>query len=301
MGTQWIIPLLGLHLLYIAVLVAFTGAIRHIKFRFRELKDLWRGILVSSSAIVIWIVSYVLNETHEEIEWLQVVSRFLLLFTASILVLGFFSLSSSQPLMTIMSLKKVEEDEGLKTMGQALGLHDDRELGLETTLPISPNTPLDKLLQDKLFRQSFMEFADSCMAGESVHFYDEVQQLDNVPADDVVRRIYMARHIIERYINPGASMEVNISHRSRQDILTTLDLSQPGLFNNTLNELMHLMKMNLVNDYWSSMFFAKLKETASLKRRRHEADDTSDWNFSPRLSSVHCADDPFQQQHLQTD
>lgn len=38
-------------------------------------------------------------------------------------------------------------------------------------------------------------------------------------------------------------MEVNICHRSRQEILTTLDLARPDLFNNALNELMQLMKM----------------------------------------------------------
>lgn len=41
----------------------------------------------------------------------------------------------------------------------------------------------------------------------------------------------------------GATMEVNISHRNRQEILTTPDLADPDLFNNALNELLHLMKM----------------------------------------------------------
>ena len=38
-------------------------------------------------------------------------------------------------------------------------------------------------------------------------------------------------------------MEVNISHRSRQEILTTADLAHSDLFNNALNELLQLMKM----------------------------------------------------------
>jgi hypothetical protein len=50
-------------------------------------------------------------------------------------------------------------------------------------------------------------------------------------------------------------MEVNISHRSRQEILTTADLSHPNLFNNALNEVMQLMKMvgyflGLLQYYW---------------------------------------------------
>lgn len=51
MGTQWIIPVICLHALYIAALVGFTGAIQHVEFRFHELKDLWRGILVSACSI----------------------------------------------------------------------------------------------------------------------------------------------------------------------------------------------------------------------------------------------------------
>lgn len=40
----------------------------------------------------------------------------------------------------------------------------------------------------------------------------------------------------------GATMEVNISHRSRQEILTTSNLADPDLFRNALNELIQLMK-----------------------------------------------------------
>ncbi|KAL3636422.1 G-protein signaling regulator protein [Castilleja foliolosa] len=51
MGILWIIPIMCLHASYVAAMVGFTGAIRHIEFRFQELKDLWRGILVSSCCI----------------------------------------------------------------------------------------------------------------------------------------------------------------------------------------------------------------------------------------------------------
>lgn len=82
------------------------------------------------------------------------------LLQASILVLAFFSLSSSQPLVSVMSLRKME-DEKFKTMGQALGIPDSGLLfQMEPTPIIGPNAPFDKLLQDKRFRQSFMAFAD---------------------------------------------------------------------------------------------------------------------------------------------
>ena len=37
-------------------------------------------------------------------------------------------------------------------------------------------------------------------------------------------------------------MEVNISHRRRQEILMTSDLARPDLFNNALNEIIQLIK-----------------------------------------------------------
>ncbi|KAJ7957647.1 regulator of G-protein signaling 1 [Quillaja saponaria] len=245
MGTWWIIPVVSLHTLYVAALIGFTRAVRHIEFRFNELRDLWRGILLSASSIGVWIAAYILNEIHDDISWLQVVSRFLLLVFASILVLAIISISSSQPLLSQISLRRKGTRE-FETMGQALGIPDSGlQSRSELASTVNPNEPLDKLLLNKRFRQSFMAFADSCLAGESVHFFDEVQELSRIPEDDPVRRIYMARHIIEKYIISGAAMEVNISHRCRQEILTTPNLARPDLFHNTLNELIQLMKTNL--------------------------------------------------------
>ncbi|XP_058753968.1 regulator of G-protein signaling 1-like isoform X1 [Vicia villosa] len=48
MSAQWTIPVVCLHSLYVATLVGVTAAVHHIEFRFDELRDLWRGILVSS-------------------------------------------------------------------------------------------------------------------------------------------------------------------------------------------------------------------------------------------------------------
>ncbi|KAM1303723.1 hypothetical protein ACFX13_021661 [Malus domestica] len=295
-GTQWIIPDMSLHALYVAILVGFTGAIRHIEFRFDELRDLWQGILVSASSIGVWVVAHILNEIHDDISGLQVASRFVLLVTASILVLALFSISSSQPLLSQISLRK-REPLSFETMGKALGIPNSGMLLPREPAPVvDPNEPLDKLLMNKIFRQSFMEFANSCLAGESVHFYEEVHELGKIPADDPVRRIYMARHIIDKYIIAGAAMEVNISHRSRQAILTTSNLAQPNLFNDALNELIQLMKTSLAKDFWSSIYSIKFKEEASM--RSHELEQMTSWNPSPtpRLSSVRGVDDPFHQE-----
>ncbi|KAM0062423.1 putative RGS domain-containing protein [Helianthus debilis subsp. tardiflorus] len=295
MGTQWVGPYMCFPVVYIAALVCITGAIHHIEFKFDELKDLWRAILVTMFSVGVWVVAYVLNETHEEKTWLQVTTRCLLLVVASFLVVAFFSISFSHPLVSVMSLNK-KESFNLKTMGEALGIPDSGSLSQnDATLDVDPNDPLDKLLQNKRFLLSFVEFADSCLAGESVHFYSEVQQLEKIPVTDPVKRIYMVRHIIEKYISAGSPMEVNISHRTRQEILTTLDLAHPDLFKNAVNELLHLINMNLAKDYWSSMFFLKFKEEAAMRSVDRELEQVNGWNFSPRFSSVHCPDDPFYQ------
>ncbi|CAJ1853349.1 unnamed protein product [Sphenostylis stenocarpa] len=298
MRAQWTIPVISLHSLYIAILVGVTTAVHHIEFRFDELKDLWRGILVSAVSIAVWVTAYTLNEIYDDISWLQVASRFMLLVVASILVVAFFSISSSQPLLSQISLRRRETLE-FRTMSQALGIPDSGVLAQsEPILRIDPNEPLDKLLLNKKFRQSFMAFADSCLAGESVHFFDEVYELSKIPEDDCVRRIYMARHIIQKYIVAGAAMEVNISHRSKQEILSTSNLAHPNLFQNALNEIIQLMRTNLARDYWSSMFFLKFQEDSNVRSNEYELEHMTGWNFSPRLSSVHGADDPFQQDHL---
>lgn len=75
-------------------------------------------------------------------------------------MLVFFSISSSEPLISQISLRKREPKE-FETMGQALGIPDSGVLLQgEPTQVIDPNESLDKLLLDKRFRQSFMAFAD---------------------------------------------------------------------------------------------------------------------------------------------
>ncbi|OAY86029.1 Regulator of G-protein signaling 1, partial [Ananas comosus] len=296
MRTQWVIPVVCIHGFYLAALIGITRTVQHIEFRFHEFKDLLQGIIVSSVAIALWIGAYVLNEVHEDISWIQVCSRFLLLVTASVLVLVFFSMSVSQPLSYQISLRKRESSE-VMTMRQALGIPESRLIIQTTTASaIDLNQPLDKLLENKRFRHSFMVFADSCLAGESVHFYEEVHELSNIPVDDPVRRIYMARHIIEKYIAAGAEMEINISHRTRQEILGTPDLAHPDLFNCAVAEVMQLMKTNLAREFWSSMQFVKFKEENSKQLDNMEP---ADWDCSERLSCVQCTDDPFNQEHLQ--
>ncbi|KAJ6430356.1 hypothetical protein OIU84_021706 [Salix udensis] len=52
-------------------------------------KTYGKGILVSSLSIGIWLAAYISNEIHDDIRWLQVASRMLLLIMASVLVLVF--------------------------------------------------------------------------------------------------------------------------------------------------------------------------------------------------------------------
>ncbi|XP_010682380.2 regulator of G-protein signaling 1 isoform X1 [Beta vulgaris subsp. vulgaris] len=300
MSAQWVAPLMVLHSLYVVIFVGFTWSIQHVNFRFDELKDLWRGVLVSTFSVVCWVVAYILNEIHENVESLRVASRFFLALMTSIFIVAFFSYSSSQPLLSQISLRK-KECPRYESMGQALGITGNGVQVQRQSMAVDGNEPLDKLLLDKRFRQSFMAFADSCLAGESVHFYEEVLDLGELPEHDSVSRIYMARHIIQKYIVAGAPMEVNISHRSRQQILNSVDLAHPDLFKVALNELLQLIKTNLARDYWSSMFYMKFKEEADAKVNGHDMELARSWNVTPRLSYAHAADDPFHQDNFLKD
>lgn len=85
---------------------------------------------------------------------------FLFPIQASILVLAFYSTSISQPLLTQMSLRRYDSRE-VEMMGRALGIPDSGLLlQRRNVTEIDTNEPLDKLLANKKFRQSFMAFAD---------------------------------------------------------------------------------------------------------------------------------------------
>jgi len=48
--------------------------------------------------------------------------------------------------------------------------------------------------------------------------------------------------LLLEYNFTGAAMEVNISHRSKQEILSTSNLARLDLFQNALNEIIQLMR-----------------------------------------------------------
>lgn len=106
----------------------------------------------------------------------------------------------------------------------------------------------------------------------------------------------MARHLIEKYIISGAEMEINISYRTRQEILGTSDLARPNLFDRAVSEVIHLLKTNLEKDYWSSIYAAKFGEVSVAQDDDFEHRERE---FSPRVSCGHCSDDPFHQENMQ--
>lgn len=53
-------------------------------------------------------------------------------------------------------------------------------------------------------------------------------------------------------------MEVNLSHKTRQEILTTQDLTHPNLFKNALNEVMQLIKMVNLTSLFHTLYSFEL-------------------------------------------
>lgn len=71
-------------------------------------------------------------------------------------------MSISQPLASLLT-KNDQQDYSM--MGRALGIPDSGPLVPHgSAQSIDPNEPLDKLLTNRRFRQSFMEFADRSIA-----------------------------------------------------------------------------------------------------------------------------------------
>ena len=64
-----------------------------------------------------------------------------------------------------------------------------------------------------------------------------------------------------------------------------------------LTNILYFKLKNLAKDYWSSTSFLKLREQVAMRTVSRESEQVNGWNFSPRLSSVHCADDPFHEEH----
>jgi hypothetical protein len=88
------------------------------------------------------------------------------------------------------------------SMGEALGVPNSGLL-VPPAAHISLDEPLESLLQHKRFRLSFLSFAESRIAGETVHFWDEVRELSKLSLTQQDRRVYMADHIIQKYIVNG--------------------------------------------------------------------------------------------------
>ena len=50
----------------------------------------------------------------------------------------------------------------------------------------------------------------SCYAGETLHFYEEVYEHGKIPEGDSIRGIYMARHIMEKFIVAGLVSNIHL-------------------------------------------------------------------------------------------
>lgn len=79
-------------------------------------------------------------------------------------------MSISQPLASLLSSTKKDKQD-YSMMSRALGIPDSGLLVQEEPIQsIDPNEPFDKLLMDRRFRQSFVEFADRSVADNSSFF-----------------------------------------------------------------------------------------------------------------------------------
>lgn len=217
---------------------------------------------------------------------LGVVTRFVLVFLGNVIVSCLFWIPVTRPLLAHMLHHPVKGAGRSNlnydhSMGEALGVPNSGLL-VPPAAHISLDEPLESLLQHKRFRLSFLSFAESRIAGETVHFWDEVRELSKLSLTQQDRRVYMADHIIQKYIVNGSQCEINISAQMRLEILSTNDLADPNLFKQAAEEAVHMMETNLLKEYWQSSYFQELKNQIEM-----------DMEYSAQLERMNIRDIPL--------
>ncbi|EFJ14232.1 hypothetical protein SELMODRAFT_156749 [Selaginella moellendorffii] len=252
-NIRWELAVGSLYALYPAILLLATWKVRHIRFEFDEFKELLKAASICALMLVVWAGMFVAAQLDSKV---VVTTRFIVAVSVGVLFL--FWIPIAKPVHDLFHGRR--SNHRYSTMGQALGVPVSGAIS-QPLIAFNFNRPLELLLEHRRFRQSYLAFADSRMAGEVVHFYSEVRELNKLQQQhQVVQRIYMAEHIIDKYIKSGAPMEINISHQMRLDIINTTDLADPDLFKRAVGEVLKMMQMNLSNDYWQSEYFQELKD-----------------------------------------
>ncbi|KAJ7567376.1 hypothetical protein O6H91_02G144200 [Diphasiastrum complanatum] len=293
-SLKWRLLIIALHVSYPTVLIASAWRIRNIPFQFNEFKDLVKGVFLCFVFLGLWGALYVAKKVEEQPnEVLVLTGRFLFIVTGDGFLLFMFLIPILDPFRRL--LRKRSKFHNFDTMGQVLKVPPSGVLNLPMSA-FSFDQALESLLHHKKFRLSFLAFADSRMAGENVHFFDEVRELSKIPSNNTVQRIYMVDHIIESYIKTGSPMEINISHQMRSEILGTKDLADSNLFKSAVKEALKMMELNLLKEYWHSTFFLHLKEEIEADAQIEyvnslEQELSSKKHYDPLLFS----DNPFDQ------
>ncbi|KAH9531567.1 hypothetical protein CY35_19G044800 [Sphagnum magellanicum] len=277
----------SMHLFYALVLILCTWAIRNIRFEFNEFTELVTGVSICLIFLVLWIIMNIVKQLAAGGgRLLGVFARFVLVFLGNVVVSCLFWIPVTRPLLAHMlhhpvlgaGRSNLNYDH---SMGEALGVPNSGLL-VPPAAHISLDEPLESLLQHKRFRLSFLSFAESRIAGETVHFWDEVRELSKLSLTQQDRRVYMADHIIQRYIVNGSQCEINISAQMRLEILSTNDLADPNLFKRAAEEAVHMMQTNLLKEYWQSSYFQELKNQIEM-----------DMEYSAQLERMNIRDIPL--------
>ncbi|XP_024545466.1 regulator of G-protein signaling 1 [Selaginella moellendorffii] len=200
-NIRWELAVGSLYALYPAILLLATWKVRHIRFEFDEFKELLKA--ASICALMLG------NLTFRSV---------------SVGVLFLFWIPIAKPVHDLFHGRR--SNHRYSTMGQALGVPVSGAIS-QPLIAFNFNRPLELLLEHR-----------SRMAGEVVHFYSEVRELNKLQQQhQVVQRIYMAEHIIDKYIKSGWP-----------------------LFSEKCFAKLFKLLQNLSNDYWQSEYFQELKD-----------------------------------------
>nr|AHB52760.1 regulator of G-protein signaling [Chara braunii] len=248
---------------YVAMFIVGTWLVRNIQFAFNEYHDLKKATMITVIFFGIWFMFYVVKNAIEADELshkLQIVDRFTLVIAADIAALLFLWMPIAKPIRMLMDPES-EDAIFLQHMENNQQKRGEKNGFLVPGLSLSDlDRPLERLLEKRMFLESFKKFAESRFAGEAVRFYEIVRERKKFSPSSTVEKVYLATYIIDKFIQSGAPEEINISSRMRQRVLSTSDLGGDRLFDEAVKEAVRMMKMNLEKHYRESEQFVELKK-----------------------------------------
>eukprot|EP00753_Platysulcus_tardus_P009247 PLAT1885.1.p1 GENE.PLAT1885.1~~PLAT1885.1.p1 ORF type:complete len:890 (+),score=197.41 PLAT1885.1:49-2718(+) len=128
--------------------------------------------------------------------------------------------------------------------------------------------PFRHVLHDALARTYYKNYLASTYCEENILFWLEVEEFKMLPKSEFMK--VQARKIYDKYVRPGALLEVNLGGDVRRELIARLEAPSPTLFKRAQAAIERLQRVDIYPRFVRTSLFAEMKE-ALIKRERTEA------------------------------